>query len=258
MIGRWWQRRREAHVLHRRAIPDPLWAQTLANYPFIAGRTASVQAELRRLSTLFLAEKEFTPAQGLELTDEMAVAIAAQACLPVLRWGLPAYRGLHSIVVHPDEVVAPREYVDDAGVVHEYEEVLAGEAMPGGPVMLSWRDVEAASEAADWAYNVVIHEFVHVLDMNAGGDANGFPFIDDLALRARWRTSLPECFDRFCNKVAHGEEGFLDPYAAEGLEEFFPVAAEAFFVAPRRLKAADAALYDLLRDYFEQDPAADI
>ena len=142
--------------------------------PFLAERSASDLKQLRRLATLFLNEKEFTGIGGLIVTDEMAVSIAAQACLPVLRFGLAPYRGFVGIVVHADEVVARRSTTDDDGIVHEYDEVLTGEAMEGGPVMLSWRDVSQAGSTAEWGYNVVIHEFAHVLDMGDGA-ADGVP-----------------------------------------------------------------------------------
>ncbi|MGD9834639.1 MAG: M90 family metallopeptidase, partial [Piscinibacter sp.] len=165
MIGQWWRRRREARTLQRRAIPEALWALTMARFPFIARRSADDRQRLRELATLFLADKEFAGMQGLEVDDGMAVAIAAQACLPILRLGLPAYDGFKGIVVHPDVVVARREVMDEDGIVHHYDEELSGEAMEGGPVMLSWRDVEDAGDSAAWGYNVVVHEFAHVLDM---------------------------------------------------------------------------------------------
>lgn len=253
---RWWRRWRSARILRHRAIPDALWAQVVARHPFLARRSPSTLSRLRELATLFLAEKEFTGAHGMQVTDEMAVTIAAQACLPVLHLGLAAYADMVGIVVQPGEVVATREVMDENGVVHRYDEWLAGEAMAGGPVMLSWADVADAGESAAWAYNVVIHEFVHVLDM-AGGNADGLPPMPDPAMARRWRAELPAAYDRLCAQLARGRDTLLDPYAAEGLEEFFPVAAEAFFVHPDGLRQDDPALYDLLRSYFAQDPAAE-
>ena len=119
----------------------------------------------------------------------MAVAIAAQACLPILHLGLQWYDGFKGIVVHPDVVRARREHVDDIGVVHHYEEELAGEAMSGGPVMLSWRDVEQADESAQWGYNVVIHEFAHVLDLRDGA-SDGIPPLPDRQSRDHWAATL--------------------------------------------------------------------
>jgi Mlc titration factor MtfA (ptsG expression regulator) len=251
----WLKRRRIARTLERRAIPDPLWQFTLARFPFLATRSVEDVAQLRDMATLFLGEKEFTGANGLRVDDEKAVAIAAQACLPVLKLGLEWYAGFVGIVVHPDAVVAQREFIDAAGIVHEYEEELSGEAMHGGPVMLSWLDVNDAAASAEVGYNVVIHEFVHVLDMR-NGQADGVPTLPDRAAFEEWVQVLADEYDAFCIRIDAGEDTLLDPYAAEAEEEFFAVACEAFFVAPRDFRAEHPRLYDLLRGFFKQDPAA--
>ncbi len=258
MIGRWLERlrqRREARVLARREIPEALWQRTLQRYPFLARRSAADLAELRRLASLFLDRKEFTGAGGFVVDDATAVAVAAQACLPVLRLGLGAYDGFVGIVIHPTQVVARREVTDDAGVVHHYDEVLAGEAMPGGPLMLSWADVDAAGDGDDGPYNVVIHEFVHVIDM-IDGEADGVPPLPDAQALARWHEVLHYAYDRFCERVTCGYDTVLDPYGAEAPGEFFAVASEAFFVAPQAMKEEQPALYRLFVDFYRQDPAA--
>jgi len=258
VIARWLARvraRREQRIVQRRAISDALWLETLASLPFLARRNADDLAQLRRLTSLFLDEKEFSGAGGLEVTDAMAVRIATQACLPVLHLGLAPYRSFVGIVVHPDEVVAQREVVDDDGIVHEYDEVLSGEAMGGGPLMLSWTDVRDAGESADWAYNVVIHEFAHVLDM-ADGEADGVPPLPSVQARQRWLATLEREFERFCAWVDDGRDTVLDPYGAEGIDEFFAVAVEAFFVASEAMRHEHPGLYQLLAGYFKQDPAA--
>ena len=258
MIAGWLARlraRREHRIAQRRAISDPLWLDTLAALPFLARRSATELAELRRLTSLFLDEKEFSGAGGLTVTDAMAVRIAVQACLPVLRIGLAPYRGFVGIVVHPDEVVAPREVVDDDGVVHQYDEVLSGEAMGGGPLMLSWTDVHEAGQSAEWAYNVVIHEFAHVLDM-ADGEADGVPPLPSLAERERWIALLDTEYERFCRRVDEGHDTALDPYGAQSVDEFFAVAVEAFFVAAEDMRREHPTLYTLFAGYFQQDPAA--
>jgi Mlc titration factor MtfA (ptsG expression regulator) len=257
-MRRWWQRlreRREQRAIQRRSIPDPIWQLTLARFPFLAGRDAADLSELRRLTSLFLDSKEFSGAQGLQVSDEMAVAIAAQACLPVLRLGLQAYAGFVGIVVQPDEVRVRREIVDDDGVVHEYDDVLSGEAMEGGPVMLSWRDVSDAGESSPWGYNVVVHEFAHVLDMG-NGLADGIPPLPGAPERAHWKSVLVREYEAFCVHVDSGQDTALDPYGAESPEEFFAVASESFFVAPQDLRDEHPALYELLAGYYRQDPAA--
>jgi len=128
--------------------------------PFLTRRSAADVARLRELSAQFLAQKEFTGAKGFVITDDVAVAIAAQAVLPCCIWAC-VYDDFVGIVVHADEVVAKRSTMDEIGVVHDWEEVISGEAMDRGPVMLSWVDVAGARESAHEGYNVVIHEFIH-------------------------------------------------------------------------------------------------
>ena len=254
-VRAWLQRWRDTRTLEKRAIPDALWRLTLARFPFLAYRSDADVARLRDMATLFLARKEFTGAHGLTVDDAMAVAIAAQACVPVLELGLDWYDGFIGIVVHADAVVAQREVVDEAGVVHHYEEELSGEAMQGGPVMLSWSDVDEAGASAEVGYNVVIHEFAHVLDMR-DGQADGVPPLADRNTREAWHRVLWAEYDAFSHRTAVRDDTLLDPYAAQAPEEFFAVSAEAFFVAPQDFLAEHAQMYALLRGFFRQDPAA--
>ena len=212
----WLKRWRTARTLERRAIPDALWRLTLARFPFLAARADEDIAALRAMSTLFLADKEFAGAHGLEVDDEMAVAIAAQACLPVLKLGLEWYDGFVGIVVHADAVVAQREMIDDDGVVHAYEEELAGEAMQGGPVMLSWFDVDDAAASAEVGYNVVIHEFVHVMDMR-DGQADGVPTLPNRAAHDEWVRVLGN--ERSLVLVAETAEVKFGPRKATAVKE---------------------------------------
>jgi Mlc titration factor MtfA (ptsG expression regulator) len=252
-IWKSWQRAREDAALRRRAIPDDLWKRTLVRYPFLRWRPAEDQVELRRLTSLFLDRKEFTAAGGLRLTDAMVVAIAAQAVLPILKLGLARYGGFVGIVVHPDQVVARRAVHDDDGLVHEYDEPLAGEAVQGGPVMLSWRDVREGGRATSPGYNVVIHEFAHVLDM-ADGQSDGVPLLPPGLSRSAWLAVLKPQFEAFAKRVEEDDEDTaLDPYGASGVDEFFAVASESFFVNPHALAREQKPLYELLARFYQQD-----
>lgn len=237
----------------RKPIPDLLWRRTLKRFPFLPRAGTTEEASLRRMTSLFLDRKEFTGAHGLVVSDDMAVAIAAQACLPVLQMDLGAYQGFIGIVVHPGLARARRSFADDDGVVHEFDETLSGEALEGGPVMLSWRDVRSAGARAAQGYNVVIHEFVHVLDM-ADGLADGTPLLPADIGRQEWADTLVAAYEALCAAADSGQATALDPYAAESLEEFFAVASEAFFVAPAALHAEHPAVYAMFRRYFRQDP----
>ncbi len=252
-----WAARREARAVRRHAIPESLWQLTLLRYPFLAQRSDEDLADLRRLSSLFLASKEFHGVAGFRVSDEVAVAVAAQASLPVLRLGLSWYDGFIGIVMHEGEVVAQREFVDDDGVVHQYEEELAGEAMEGGPLMLAWNAVAVSEDPAafghDAVFNVVIHEFAHVIDMR-DGLADGVPPLDGPA-REAWIAVIDAAWENFCARVDAGQETLIDPYGAEAVEEFFAVAVEAFFVLPAAMRAQEPAMYELLAGFFKQNPA---
>ncbi|MBH9554119.1 M90 family metallopeptidase [Inhella gelatinilytica] len=250
----WLSQWRKRRALRRHAISEALWAEVLAAYPFIARRPAAVRNELRTLCSLFLSRKQFFGAGGLALNDFMVCAVAAQACLPILRLGLGVYEGQVGIVVHPHEVRARRVEQDPHGLVHEWDEELSGEAMAGGPLMLCWTAAARPDDPTQPVFNVVIHEFVHVLDLG-NGESDGLPRIENKDLRRRWVHQLPRAWDRLANRIAHAEPSCMDPYGTEALDEFFAVASEAFFVDPEALNAEDAELYGLLRDYFQQDPA---
>ena len=236
------------------ALPDPLWQATVAGLPFLAGLNEEELCRLRRLSEAFLAEKEFTSAGGLELTDAMCVSIAAQGCLPILNLGLEHYRGWVGIIVYPDEFIIPRSIEDEFGVVHEYTDIASGEAWEGGPLLISWRDAQMAGAG----YNVVIHEFAHKLDM-LNGPPDGTPPLPAGISRKTWESTLLAAYDDFCALVDEAEQldqdTLLDPYAAENPGEFFAVMSETFFETPQILRQEYPALYENLSAFYHQNPA---
>jgi Mlc titration factor MtfA (ptsG expression regulator) len=245
-------------------IPDEAWQATLARYRFLAERSPADIEGLRQLAAGFLRDKRFHGAHGFVISDEVALAIAAQAVLPVLhlKGGLDWYDDFIGVVVHPSEAVAQRTTVDATGVVHEYEEIVAGEAMDRGPVMLSWQDVLASGATRDEGYNVVIHEFAHKIDMR-GGAADGCPPLprgfrgtaNPRDARAAWLAVLQPAYDSFREKtiVAErfgGEPPWLDAYGAQSTGEFFAVACEAYFVNRERLRSDFAELVALFDEFF--------
>lgn len=242
-----WTVKPDAH-----SIPEPLWQATLRSHPFLAQRSDDQLWHLRTLCAQFLRSKEFTGAQGLQITDEIALSIAAQACLPVLGLGLHWYDDFRGIVVHPSAMLAPRQLQDEAGVVHSYEEELSGEAMPAGPVTLSWADVQEGS--TEEGYNVVIHEFVHKLDMR-DGVADGCPPLPTRAMVKRWSQVMQAAYDRFTEALSladrfGGPPPWLDRYAATAPAEFFAVACEAYFVNRGRFALEWPDLTPLFDEFF--------
>lgn len=262
---RWLDERRRERALREHPIADDLWQTTLTALPFLSRLDAADRVRLREMTSLFIAQKSFSTAHGLELTDEMVAGIAVQACLPVLNLSLDLYRGWVGIVVYPGEFVIRKTVEDADGVVHEVEHDASGEAWEGGPVILSWEDARM-SDSGD-AYNVVIHEFAHKIDMLTG-ETDGHP-----PLFRRWHAPLTavqwsdvfdHAYDRFCARVdavpkqrraRFERESLIDPYAADHPSEFFAVCSEALFVQPQAFEAEYPELYRLLARYYRQDPA---
>ncbi|HEY6241881.1 MAG TPA: M90 family metallopeptidase, partial [Burkholderiales bacterium] len=207
-------------------------------------------ARLKVLVLLFLSEKEMHGAHGLELTDEVRLSIAVQACLPILNLGLDVYHGWVGVVVYPGEFRVRKEEVDEHGIVHTFDEELAGEAWPGGPVILSWEDVELTERG----YNVVIHEFAHKIHMDGAGDED-LPAARAGMDAAKWRETLEKAYGRFCADVDADRPTFIDPYAAEHPAEFFAVMSEAFFTESAVLARDWPELYQQLAQFYRQDPA---
>ncbi len=252
-----------------RPIADTLWHETLAGLPFLQRCSPQDLDRLRLLAGHFLDRKEFHGAHGLVVTDAMAVAVASQACLPLLNLGpCPAvlrwYDDFVGIVLHADQVIAPRETVDDDGVVHRYAEPLIGEAMDRGPVMLSWRDVADGAAAQEAGANVVVHEFVHKLDMQ-DGVADGCPPLPrgflgasgHRAARNAWFGVLEPAYEAFRERVIvadrfGGPRPWLDDYGATSLTEFFAVACEGYFVLPDRFRTEFPELSMLFDAFFRQ------
>jgi Mlc titration factor MtfA (ptsG expression regulator) len=235
-----WRRKR---VLAKHRVEDALWHEATAGLSFIPK-----SEKLRQLVLLFLAEKEFAGAQGMEVTDTMRVSIAAQACLPILELGLDWYAGFTGIVVYPGDFRVRRAETDEHGVVHEWDDDLAGEAMPGGPVVLSWD-----ATANDPQINVVIHEFAHKLDM-LNGAADGLPPLHPGMERGAWSAAFEEAYQGFCDALERGKDTWLDPYAAEHPSEFFAVISEAFFKHPAETRRRYPDVYEQLKLFYRQDP----
>jgi Mlc titration factor MtfA (ptsG expression regulator) len=249
-----WRRRR---VLERSALPDALWDEAAAALPFVQDLDDAGRARLRDLVVLFLDTKSIVGAGGHEVTALQRVVIAIQACVLVLELpcSLDGYADFENVVVYPGEFVPGWTWEDEAGVVHANAGPLAGEAMPGGPVALSWPDVEASADFESAGMNLVIHEFAHKLDMR-DGDANGCPPLDAPLDARRWKAVMSSAYDDFAARVERDEETAIDPYAADSPGEFFAVLSEVFFASPLTLVREYPDAYRQLAGFYRQDPAA--
>jgi MtfA peptidase len=245
-----WRRRR---ILGKTRIDPALWQRLVTTASYLRGLS---QEELSRLNEdvrIFLHDKEFSGAHNLEVSDEMMLNIALQACLMTLNIGVERYEGWHGIIIYPDEFVPNHQYVDEAGVIHTDRRPMTGMARSDGPVILSWADTKTAF--AQDGVNVVIHEFAHKLDMQ-NGDANGFPPLHKGMNSRAWQNSFAAAYSDFCRRVDAGEDTAIDPYASENPGEFFAVLSEVFFEMPQIIVEEYSAVYEQMTLFYRQDTLA--
>ena len=243
-----WRVRR---LVARNPIAEQPWRGALQRCNPARRLGASDQATLRVLATLFLDRKSIEPVKGLELDEGDRVLLAAHACIPILKLGFDWYDGWHSVIVYPDAFIPRRQQMDAAGVVHQTNTVLAGEAWGRGPVILSWANVLGIGQHP--GHNVVIHEMAHKLDM-LNGDTNGFPPLHRRMDRRVWWQVFSSAWDRLHDEHRNGVNLPIDPYALESPAEFFAVASEQFFEGPAALRQHLPDVYRQLTQFYRQDP----
>jgi len=245
-----------------RSAPFPAdWKRVLeVSFPAYRLLPDADQRELEGHIQVFLAEKRFEGCGGLELTEEMKVCIAAQACLLLLHRDTDYYPGLRSILVYPSTYFVRATRHVGSGVMHEHDDSRLGEAWDFGAVVLAWDGVHHGTLNPNDGRNLVFHEFAHQLDFE-DGVADGAPALaqDEFWLKRRsryaaWARVLKREYEELQSRVEAGERTLLDEYGATDPAEFFAVATETFFERPVALKAKHPALYDELKKFYRQDP----
>jgi MtfA peptidase len=238
----------------RRQPFPPQWRDVLRRrLPVYARLPADLQLQLKKLVQVFVAEKPFIGCNGIVVTEEMRVLIAAQACLLQLNRRAGGFPRLRQVLVYPGAFIVDRAEHDGAGLVREGRRVLLGESWQQGQVILSWDDVLAGAADPDDGENVVVHEFAHQLDQE-NGPANGAPPLGGRDRYGRWSAVLASAYAAVRERVARGEPTLIGAYGAATPAEFFAVASERFFEQPHALAAEAPALYRELAACYAVDP----
>lgn len=250
-------RRRRRARLRDTPVPAEWRALVERELPYWARLSPADRDELLGHVQVLLAEKHWEGCGGFALEERHCVLIAAQAALLLLHRDTDYFPQLTSILVYPDEYVVDEAQHLEGGIVQEGEDVYSGHTQERlGALVLSWADVREGVRDPYDGYNVVLHEFAHQLDFEDGA-ADGAPAHARGAAAARWAEVMRTEFDRLRRDVRRRRDTLLDPYGAEDPVEFFAVATETFFELPLDLRDEHPALYDELRRYYAQDPAAD-
>ncbi len=250
---RWFRRRRRARL--REQDLDPAAVSVIErNVPLYQRMPAALQAELRGYVNVFLAGKEFIGCDGLEVSEEMRVTIAGNACLLLLNRDPDHFAGFRSILVYPSTYVAPQRQIE-GGIVTESISTRAGESWHTGPLVLAWSDVLKGIADPDDGHNVVLHEFAHKLD-EENGVVDGLPILRESADYPEWARVLNHEFSELIQRVERRKNRVLDSYAATSPPEFFAVATESFFERGSLMHERLPDLYAQLKKFYGVDPAS--
>jgi Mlc titration factor MtfA (ptsG expression regulator) len=249
-----WLFRPRRHATRRALLAAPFpeaWRAVLDRLPFYRSLDERGQQRIRDDLRVLIAEKNWEGCGGLELTDEIKVTIAAQACLLLLDIEHDYYDDVTSILVYPS-AYRTMPHTDASGVVRTGQANL-GEAWHGGPVILAWDAARGGALDPRDGHNLVLHEFAHKLDM-LDGLADGTPPIAPRGAYAAWVRTMSSEYERLREAAADGRATLLDHYGATNPAEFFAVATECFFEQSLSMQQQHPALYAVLRDYYHQDP----
>ena len=246
---------RERRRRRLRATPcPPAWRSIVEQrFPMFGRLARADQDELLGHIQVFLDEKKFEGCGGLEITDEIRVTIAAQACMLLLHREPHYYPRLVSILVYPHPYVAQAVERLPGGIVSEGPSGRLGESWVDDIVVLAWDAVRAGASDAGDGHNVVLHEFAHQLDQE-DGTSNGAPILDHRSQYVAWARILGDEFASLRAAAERGATTDIDPYGATNPAEFFAVVTEAFFERPAALKSKHPELYEELRLFYHQDP----
>ena len=249
---KWSKRQREIRLL-RTPLSNQERDIMLAQVPLLRRLPLETRARLEGKINLFLDQVDLVGCNGLDITEEMELSIAAQACLLVVNtdaW----YVHLRTVLVYPGAFKSKtRDH--DGYVVRETEVVRFGESWQYGPVILSWAHSRQGAIDTQDGHNVVLHEFAHQLD-SLSGHTDGAPLLDNGQSFAEWEKVFTTAYIRHVDQVESGRKTVLDAYGATNHEEFFAVAVEVFFEKPEALKKDEPQVYAQLTELLRLDPVA--
>ena len=208
------------------------------------------RARLRDVSRVMVGEKNWEGCGGLQVTSEVKVTIAAQACLLLLGMEHDYFSCVQSVLVYPSAFMIPTsEWLD----TYDGAVAAAGQAVYRGPVILAWDSVLAEGRDPSSGNNLVIHEFAHQLDF-LDECINGTPDLTSEDQADRWHEVMMVEYLRLIRAIRKGHDTFLGVHAGRDEAEFFAVASERFFTRPERLRHYHRALYEVLAEFYGVDP----
>ena len=230
------------------------WTDSLvANVPLYSRLPLDLKMLLHQRIARFVASTRFEGCNGLELTEEMILTVAAQACVLVLKREGDPYPELSTVYLYPTTFSSIQKRQDALGIVTEGVVHRLGESWSSGSVVLAWDSVAHGARNMGDARNVTFHEFAHQLD-HEDGDTDGAPRLSGREAYRSWARVLGESYGELRDLIEAGKRCVLDPYGATEPAEFFAVVTETFFEKPRQLFKKYPELYSELEGFYQVNP----
>lgn len=236
-------------------LSDEHRAWVEADIPFVPDMPPDLRDRLLARIPLFLNRYPFEGCNGLILTDEMRLTVAAYACRLRIGHDDDRYPDLTRILIYPDDYLVPVKDADEIGIVTETDEWRSGESWQAGIVILSWREIR--QDLADArrkphpmpARNLILHEFAHQLDFSYDLTSGIDPDTGETTRTDALTRAMAEAYIRL-SEIDDARIPALDSYGAEAPAELFAVAVEAFFETPVPLRKQYPGLYAELFAFF--------
>ena len=183
---------------------------------------------------------------GTEINDQDRVLIASSAVIPI--FGFPGwrYQNLTNVILYPDTFDG--EFQFEGGNRNILG--MVGSGYMNGQMLLSRAALTKGFSKSAGSENTAIHEFVHLLDKSDGA-TDGVP---ENLMTHEYAAPWLHLMHVEMHKIEHNRSD-INPYALTNEAEFFAVTTECFFDRPRELRGEHPALYELLKEFYCQDPA---
>jgi Mlc titration factor MtfA (ptsG expression regulator) len=218
-----------------------LWRNILSQHVQFYNRLSrNDKTEFERKVHIFLLNVRIRGVET-EITHEDKILIAAGAVIPIFRFSKWHYANLEEIQLYPDKFPIPNSDKMAHGLI--------GWGAMEGKMMLSRKAVHDGFIDNTDNRNVVIHEFIHILDKQDGQiDGVMSKFMNEVDLKP-WLHLI----NIKMNEIDFGQSTIRD-YGAANQAEFLAVVSEFFFENPEQLRTEHPGLYLALDSFYNKNP----
>ncbi|WP_066758215.1 M90 family metallopeptidase [Crocinitomix algicola] len=220
-----------------RKIPDrdfpTQWEELLRiHVPFYSRLNASERRKFTYEVHCFLLNFEMIGVDT-KVTDLDRLLVAAGGVIPTFRLEKWHYKNLSRIIIYPDKFPIPES--------DQLAKGLTGQGEMFGQVWFSRKAIYEGFAIDSDGKNVVIHEFIHLMDMQDGFADGLIGEVMSNIEKEEWKTIARDV----AKKIQTGQS-FIREYAIANPLEFISATSEYYFETPEKLRSEHPKLYRAL------------